>query len=53
MGSQVIRWLHVSDFHTGKDGYGQDVTYLPLNTVSRCNYGIETSIFDFTRQATI
>ena len=29
------------------------VTYLPLNTVSRCNQRIKTSIFDFTRQATI
>ena len=21
--AQVIRWLHISDFHTGKDSYGQ------------------------------
>lgn len=23
MSSKVIRWLHVSDFHVGKDGYEQ------------------------------
>ena len=21
--NKIIRWLHLSDFHTGKDGYGQ------------------------------